>query len=144
MFFIFSPFRKRRTITFERLQILQILAFQLVCSLELTAGVSEQEKRGLACEQAYAILDEIGIRAPYALIEAAVDSSLYALKSSRPVGKTPILLPDRFRDCVENSQSVRTETDFFEESHSCFDRFKKGMGQIGRLRNVTLLSREAA
>lgn len=83
IFFLNSFIKKRETVTFEQLQMLQVIAFQLVCALELVSEIPESGKRGLACEQTHARLDDINMKVPYALIEAAVDSSLYVVKISK-------------------------------------------------------------
>ena len=72
-------FQRRRSITFEQLRMIQLIAFQLVCSLEIEGLVPETERRSIACEETLGVVEELRIQVPFSVIESAVDCSLSVL-----------------------------------------------------------------
>ena len=81
-----AMFTRRKTITFDELQVLQLMTIQVVCSLELAAGISDLEKKRLAFECTASLLDEVNIVAPPCVIETAIDSSIYSIQATGGVG----------------------------------------------------------
>lgn len=59
--------------------MIQLIAFQLVCSLEIEGLVPETERRSIACEETLNAVEELRIQVPFSVIESAVDCSLSVL-----------------------------------------------------------------
>ena len=74
MFDIFNFARKRR-LSFEQLQTLQMVAQQVVLSLEGSIKIPGAAKKALALKLMGELLEEIGIVAPDSLIDTAIEAS---------------------------------------------------------------------
>ena len=106
MFDIFNFARKRR-LSFEQLQTLQMVAQQVVLSLEGSIKIPGAAKKALALKLMGELLEEIGIVAPDSLIDTAIEASVKILKaldlgSNPPVPTAPPLPSFKF-DISDNS-----------------------------------------
>lgn len=68
--------------------MIQLIAFQLVCSLEIEGVVPEIERRAIACEETLGVVEELRLQVPFSVIESAVDCSLSVLSRT---GKESLL-----------------------------------------------------
>ena len=89
MFDIFNFARKRR-LSFEQLQTLQMLAQQVVLSVEGSARIPGASKKALALSLMGDLLQEIGIVAPDSLIDTAIEASVKILKALESESQTPL------------------------------------------------------
>jgi hypothetical protein len=71
----------RKRLNFEQLQILQLVAQQVVLSVEGSVQMPGAQKKAIAVELAGQILEEMGLVAPDSLIDAMIESAVRILKS---------------------------------------------------------------
>lgn len=71
----------RKRLSFEQLQILQLVTQQVVLSVEGSVQMPGAKKKALVVELVGQILEEIGLVAPDSLIDATIESSVCILKS---------------------------------------------------------------
>ncbi len=72
-----SIFRRKKPISlsFEEIQIVQLIVQQSVLSVEGLEKTPQDHRSWLACEMADGILKEMGLMAPSVLLETLVDAS---------------------------------------------------------------------
>ena len=72
-----SIFRRKKPISlsFEEIQIVQLIVQQSVLSVEGLEKTPQESRSWLACEMADGILKEMGLMAPTILLETLVDAS---------------------------------------------------------------------
>ena len=80
MFGFLNKLRKK-TMSFEQLRILQLIAQQVVLSVEGSVKLPGAEKKAVALELMAQILEEIGLVAPGSLVDAMLESAVSILKA---------------------------------------------------------------
>lgn len=76
---LFNSGRKKR-LTFDQAQILQLVAQQVVTSLEGTLKVPGGVKKAVALDLVNQILKEVGVVAPDSLVDTSIEASVKILK----------------------------------------------------------------
>lgn len=72
---------RKKTLSFEQLRILQLIAQQVVLSVEGSAKLPGADKKAVAIELMAQILEEIGLVAPDSLVDALLESAVSILKA---------------------------------------------------------------
>ena len=92
-----SIFRRKKPISlsFEEIQIVQLIVQQSVLSIEGLEKTPQESRSWLACEMADGILKEMGLMAPTVLLETLVDASFQLsrelqLRKLRPASGPPL------------------------------------------------------
>ena len=80
MFDFFNFVRKRR-LTYDQLQTLQMVAQQVVLSLEGSIKLPGAAKKALALKLVGELLEDLGIVAPDSLMDIAIEASVKLLKA---------------------------------------------------------------
>ncbi len=80
MFEFFNIARKRR-LSFEQLQTMQMVAQQVVLSLEGSVKIPGATKKALALKLMGELLEQLGIVAPDSLIDTAIEAAVGLLKA---------------------------------------------------------------
>ena len=80
MFGFLNKLRKK-TLSFEQLRILQLIAQQVVLSVEGSVKLPGADKKAVALELMAQILEEIGLVAPGSLVDALLESAVSILKA---------------------------------------------------------------
>lgn len=71
----------QKKLNFEQLQIIQLVAQQVVLSVEGSVKLPGSDKKAVALELAAQILQEMGVVAPDSLVDAMIESSVQILKA---------------------------------------------------------------
>ena len=71
----------RKRLNYEQLQIIQLVAQQVVLSLEGSVNVPGAHKKAMALELTAQLLEEVGIVAPESLVDAMLESAVTILKA---------------------------------------------------------------
>ena len=79
--FEFFQFSRKRTLNFDQLQTLQMIAQQVVLSLEGSVRIPGPAKKRLALKLTAELLDELGIVAPDSLVDTAIEAAAKLLKA---------------------------------------------------------------
>ncbi len=79
--FEFFNFARKRRLSFDQLQTLQMVAQQVVLSLEGSVRIPGAAKKALALKLVGELLEQLGIVAPDSLIDTAIEASVKLLKA---------------------------------------------------------------
>lgn len=79
--FEFFNFARKRRLNYEQLQTLQMVAQQVVLSLEGSVKVPGAAKKALALKFVGELLEQLDIVAPDSLIDTAIEASVKLLKA---------------------------------------------------------------
>ena len=71
----------QKKLNFEQLQIIQLVAQQVVLSVEGSVKLPGSDKKAVALELAAQILQEMGVVAPDSLVDAMIEPSVQILKA---------------------------------------------------------------
>lgn len=71
----------QKKLSFEQLQILQLVAQQVVLSVDGAIEMPGAQKKAVAIELTAQILEEMGLTAPDSLVDAMLESSVSVLKA---------------------------------------------------------------
>ena len=81
MFGFLKKFFSRERLTYEQLQIIQLVAQQVVLSLEGSVHLPGAQKKAMALELMAQMLEEMGIVVPDSLVDAMLESAVAILKA---------------------------------------------------------------
>ena len=71
----------QKKLNFEQLQILQLVAQQVVLSVEGSVNLPGADKKAVALELAAQILEEMGLVVPNSLVDTMIESAVQILKA---------------------------------------------------------------
>ena len=71
----------QKKLNFEQLQILQLVAQQVVLSVEGSVNLPGADKKAVALELAAQILEEMGLVVPDSLVDTMIESAVQILKA---------------------------------------------------------------
>jgi hypothetical protein len=92
MFQIFNLARKRR-LSYEQLQTMQLVAQQVVLSVDASARIPGAAKKALALQLMGELLEQLGIVAPDSLIDTAIEAAVGLLKALDSQAPHPPVVP---------------------------------------------------
>lgn len=92
MFEIFNIARKKR-LSYEQLQTMQMVAQQVVLSLEGSVKITGASKKALALKLMGELLEQLGIVAPDSLIDTAIEAAVGLLKALESQAPRPQPVP---------------------------------------------------
>lgn len=84
----------KRRLTYEQLQIIQLVAQQIVLSIEGSVHLPGARKKALALELTGKTLEQMGIVAPESLVDAMLESAVAILKAMDMVQPKLQVSPD--------------------------------------------------
>ncbi len=79
--FEFFNFARKRRLNYDQLQTLQMVAQQVVLSVEGSVRIPGAAKKAIAIKVAGEVLQELGIVAPDSLLDVAIEASARLLKA---------------------------------------------------------------
>ena len=79
--FEFFNFARKRRLNYDQLQTLQMVAQQVVLSVEGSVRIPGAAKKAIAIKVAGEVLQELGIVAPDSLLDVAIEASARQLKA---------------------------------------------------------------
>ena len=79
--FEFFNFARKRRLSYDQLQTLQMVAQQVVLSLEGSVRIPGAAKKAVALKIVGELLEELGIMAPDSLVDTAIEASVKLLKA---------------------------------------------------------------
>jgi hypothetical protein len=79
--FEFFNFARKRKLSFDQLQTMQMVAQQVVLSVEGTVKIPGAAKKAMALEIVGGLLEKLDIVAPDSLIDTSIEASVQVLKA---------------------------------------------------------------
>jgi len=77
----FFNFARKRRLSYDQLQTLQMVAQQVVLSLEGSVKIPGAAKKAIALKLVGELLEELGIVAPESLVDTAIEAAARLLKA---------------------------------------------------------------
>ena len=107
--FEFFNFARKRRLNYDQLQTMQMVAQQVVLSLEGAVKVPGAAKKGIALKLVGEMLEEMGIVAPDSLVDTAIEASVRLLKALDSQALPPEPRPE-LRSSIKLDVSGRPKT----------------------------------
>ena len=77
---------RKKLLSFEQLQIVQLIAQQVVLSVEGSVKIPGASKKAIALQLVGELLEEVGVVAPKSLIDTAIEAAVRILKAMDGMG----------------------------------------------------------